>query len=413
MDTVDRHPTDWRRRLDGARRDRRVRSLILALAAGIILVVLIAATNSVTGAARTISDDASALSETDEAIRAATVARTLTVLAALAMNDGTSPPSIDDINEANAILAGDSSPENTRFRSAVDDAVARIETGRVPLPEQIADVENSFGELLDVQMTRRAELADALTGSEDRLNQISSLSGLALLFVVPALAIGVYRAITKPEIEQRALAHTAAETTRTNRHRLGAIAEGLSGVRNALRLNAPAALVDQRVAEVAALAGIGADGELRRRDTFDVRAATATAVNRVEVNEAVPITGDAPEISVDHEQFITMVAGLIGCVAGRQSPIIRIDEVDAHAVVRITTPDVIADLALADAPEVFAGEVHTLDEQRIAAARSLATDLGATITAIDDGRFTGFELRLPVSAGSIERRHAPEPIGAR
>ncbi|MEM8709108.1 MAG: hypothetical protein AAGE98_21785, partial [Actinomycetota bacterium] len=219
MDMVDRHPTDWRRSLAAARSDRRVRSLLVALGAGVVLITLIAATNSVVGAARTISEDATSLSQTDEQIRAATVARTLTVLAAVAANDGSTAPSVDEIADATAVLGGDSSPAARRFRSAIDDVMTIIETGRVPLPEQVAEVENAFGEFVDQLVLEREGLADDLAASESRLNQISSLAGLALLFVVPTLAIGVYRAISRPDVEQRALAHAAAVGNRTNDHR--------------------------------------------------------------------------------------------------------------------------------------------------------------------------------------------------
>ncbi|MEO0493949.1 MAG: hypothetical protein AAF081_11085 [Actinomycetota bacterium] len=394
MNLVDRHPTDWRRAVAAARSDRRVRSLLVALAAGVILITLIGATNSVVGAARSISNDARALSETDEEIRAATVARTLTVLSAVAVADGTTPPAVDEIDQAVDILAGDSRADTRRFIDAVDEVTTVVETGRAPLPEQVAEVENAFGELIDRLVLDREDLADALTASESRLNQISSLAGLALLFVVPTLAIGVYRAISRPDAEQRALAHAAAIDHRLNEHRRRAVAEGIRDARQVIAMKAPAAVVDQRLAEATALAGVGADGTLRRRRRVDLRTAAASAINRTEMVDALAVTGGASPVVADEDQVVALLASLLGTVAGRRNPSLQLRDDGEHATLTMLTADAIPDLERLDDPQVFGAELDSSDARRVAAARELATDLGASVQAFDDGAHTGFVVRF-------------------
>ena len=397
MDMVDRHPTDWRRSLAARRGSRHARSLLVALAAGIVLVTLIAATNSVVGAARNISDDATALSETDEQIRAATVARTLTVLAAVAVNDGTTAPSLDEIEAATDVLRSDSASDSQRFRDAVDDTVTTIETGRVPLPEQIAEVENSFGQLLDRLVLDREALGDGLATSESRLNQISSLAGLALLFIVPTLAIAIYRAISRPDVEQRAMAHAAAVDSRITTNRLSAVAAGIQDVRHALGLRAPVAVTDQRLAEINALVGVGADGSLRRRRAVDLRTAAASAINRVELIDAIPVTGSTGPVVVDEDQAVTLFAALLGTIAGRRSPSIQMTDDGTHAVVTVRSAEPVPDLERVDEPELFGEPLASTAARRIGAARSLALDLGVDLERFEDGAHHGYRIRFQLA----------------
>lgn len=400
MDTVDRHPADWRRRLSAARGDTRVRSLLVALGAGLVLVLLIGATNSIVGAARSISTDANRLSQTDESIRAGTVARTLSVLAAVAANEGAEASSFSEIDEAVDILDSDPSIEARRFVVAVEELMALIEEGGVPLPEQVAEVENSFGAFIADQMATREGLAADLASSEARLGQVSSLAGLALLFIVPTLSIGVYRALTRPDVQRHSLAHAAAAADQRNTARLRGLARGLAAMRGTAGLDVPPALADQQLAELAALAGLGADGAVRRREEVDLRMAVASALNRIDAGQSVAISGGSATVLGDTGQIVTMIAGLLACTTTHRNARIAIATSDLGAHVEATATDHLPALDRLDDPSPWERPIEGIDDRRVTAALLLARDADVVIRRVEQDGRVGFRIDFPELAAA-------------
>ncbi|GEM_PF-2484783 len=376
-----------------------MRSLVIALMAAIILVLMVAATNSVVSSARAISRDANALSRTDEAIRAATVARTMTILAAVAVNDGTTPPSLDEIDAAVEILRLDTRTpvESQAFTTAVTTLTDAISTGTRPAPDQVAGVENSFQDLLDAQVLSRSTLTSILESSENRLNRFSTLAGLALLFVVPTLSIAVYRGLTRPDIESQALALAANRDALRRDNQLRAVAQSVSELRTTITHNVAPAVADQRLAETAALVGVGADGALRRRRATDLRMAAASAVNRVEHFEMIPVHGESALVVADDEQLATMVAALLATIADNRDPMIQISSRDGLAKVTVSTCDVIDRANEISDPRPFNSPVDTAFGRHLASARSFAADLGVVITQLGEDDRGGFEVVFPLA----------------
>ncbi|RMH70693.1 MAG: hypothetical protein D6683_15035, partial [Actinomyces sp.] len=273
---LDADAAAWARRAGATRGSRRRRSLVVAVAAGAILVVLVAATNTVVGAARRISTDANALSRTDESIRAATVGRTLAVVAAVTTSrDPAAPVPRDEIDEAIAVLADDDDPEAAALVAALTDLVDQL-GGRVE-PAAVAAVENAYRAHLAAAGERRDDLATALENSSRHLDDISRLAGLALLFVVPALAVGVHQGLTRPDKRMATIAHAADVADRRRRHRDAALDRVLRRARAGVADGAPPAVVDQALAEARALLG---DIGPTARSSVDLRQVAADAVAR-------------------------------------------------------------------------------------------------------------------------------------
>ncbi|MEM7139684.1 MAG: hypothetical protein AAF548_01550 [Actinomycetota bacterium] len=420
MEMVDPQPSDWRRVLSRGRRDRRLRSLLVAVASGVILITLIAATNSVVGAARAISSDARSLSETDESIRAATVARTLVVLAAIAVEDGEPSPDMAEVETALDILAANAPLATRDFSLAVSSLADNLATagtddqvGVAPDPALVAQVENQFVTSFDALVAERDALAAALGDSEGRLDDISTLAGLALLFVVPTLSIAVYRAVTRPDLDHAAAAHAADIRTRRDGRRRAAIAESLAALRTTLGLGASPLVVEQQLREMSAMAGVGVDGAIRSREHIDLRTALVSAVNRVELDGSIPIAGDDGRVHADEAQLITMFAALIGSASVARDRRIDIHREGGHLVAVISAigtwpvEESLGTAATWDAP------VDSLASRRLIAARTLASDLDATITPVNlDGR-PGVRVALDVIDPTLTPRSTEWELATR
>jgi len=273
------------------RKDRRIRSVTIAVAASLALVITVASTNSVVSAARSITRDSSSLSETDAAIRSATVARTLTVLSAVAVQEGSSPPSLGEIRVAVDDLAsrsGASGPA-AAFVEAEDAILAALSQGVAATPQQVASVENTFQSLLGAQLNRRKDLAAALVDSQDRLDRMSLLAGVALLFIVPAVAIFVYRGLTKPDLTQAGLLHQADIDQRLNRNRSTLVSREINRIRGEVD-RASWSELSRQLDELSALAGVGLDGAAHDREPVDLRRAIANAIARTDLT--MTISGD-------------------------------------------------------------------------------------------------------------------------
>ncbi len=304
---LDPRPGDWARHAGTTRRSRRRRSLVVTVAAAAILVVLVAATNNVVAAARTISADAAALSRTDESIRAATVARTLAVVAAVT---STRAPAAavprDEIADALAVLDDDDDPEAAELVAAIEDLVSRVGTGVDAAT--VARVENAYRAHLAATTTRRNALAAALQDSSHHLDDISRLAGLALLFVVPALAVGVHQGLTRPDRTMTALAHAADVEDRRRRLRDRDIGHLLARARRGLRDGEPPAVIDQYLAEARALSGEVAVGA---RHTVDLGRTAAEAVGRLPESATVTVTGPDVTVWIDDGSLRALIAALL------------------------------------------------------------------------------------------------------
>lgn len=420
---LDADAAAWARRAGATRSSRRRRSLVVAVAAGAILVVLVAATNTVVGAARRISTDANALSRTDESIRAATVGRTLAVVAAVTTSrDPAAHVPREEIDEAIAVLADDDDSEAAALVAALTDLLDQL-GGRVE-PAAVAAVENAYRAHLAAAGERRDELAAALEDSSRHLDDISRLAGLALLFVVPALAVGVHQGLTRPDRRMATIAHAADVAERRRRHRDAALDRVLRRARSGVAGDASPAVVDQALSEARALLG---DVGPTARSSVDLRQVAADAVARRPGDTRAEIDGPRVRVWEDADALRTLVAALLATVGpppgdgARATVPPRIvvergpDGDEARATLTVLGgPEAPADVG--DDPELadLAGATADVDPDARAAAlvaRRLAAALGLTIERVADAGREGWRLILAVDPRA--ERHEPlSAVGA-
>ena len=377
-------------------RRRRLRSVIIAMAASIALIVTVAATNSVVSAARAITRDSSSLSETDGAIRSATVARTLTVLAAVAVQDGSNSPDITEARTAVDDLAARSNlaGPGQAFVDATNSTLTSIQQGLKVSPQQVAAIENTFHTLLTAQLSQRSDLATALAASQKQLDQMSKLAGVALLFIVPVVAIFVYRGLTKPDLTQARLIHRADLDQRDERNQRTALAHRVTSAKAALE-HASTAEMRRRLAEISAIIGPGFDGNARDQMPVDVRGAIAKAVLVQDSTRTITVSGDLALAIADESSLVDLLGLLLVCIDGLESPAIVVKETSGNVVVSVSGVGSITQSAVLEGPRIWDHELDDDLDVRLAAARSLAEAGGSRIRQLTKGGRCGFTVVIP------------------
>ncbi len=377
--------------------------MTIAVAASLALVITVASTNSVVSAARSITRDSSSLSETDAAIRSATVARTLTVLSAVAVQEGSTPPSLDEIRVAVDDLAARSAASGpaAAFVEAEVAILGALGRGVAVTPQQVALVENTFQTLLDTQLSRRDDLAAALADSQDRLDQMSLLAGVALLFIVPAVAISVYRGLTKPDLAQAGLLHQADIDQRLSRNRSTLVSREIKRIRREVD-RASWSELSRQLDELSVLAGVGLDGAAHDRVPVDLRGAIAKAIARTDLT--MTVSGDPVLAIADESDLVTMFSALLSCLDGLDDPVALVRENDGNAEVSLSGVGSIDVSEVLDGPRLWDHEPAGRVDTHLAAARSLADAGGVRIRQVSKGERSGFKIVMPATV--------PETSGA-
>jgi len=314
---------------------------------------------------------------------------------------------VDDLASRNA-----SPGPAAEFVDAEHAILGTLSQGIVVPPQQVASVENTFQALLSAQLGRRSDLASALKASQDRLDQMSLLAGVALLFIVPAVAIFVYRGLTKPDLNQASLIHQADIDQRQNQNRGILVGHELRRIRAEIDRVSGAEL-SQQLAELSALAGAGLDGAARNRAPVDIRGAIAKAMMRLD--STVTISGDTVLTTADEPDLVTMLGALLACIDGLDDPVAVIKEHNGNAEVSLSGVGTIEASSILDGPSLWDQAPTGRVESRLAAARSLAEASGARIRQVSKSGRSGFKIVMPVAVsdvGDIEQRLGGESAAA-
>ncbi|HLA67672.1 MAG TPA: HAMP domain-containing sensor histidine kinase [Acidimicrobiia bacterium] len=209
---------------------RRGRLAALTLGAGVAIVVVFALVFSIAYGSRGVAAHAAALHNADEALRAATVARSQSGLAAhlsilerdfefdagdgIDLSESETRLALDDLESAlqgmsdatGNVDAGIQSSAAT-FSVTVGDVLDRLDAGDVDGAEAIAveSLDRSFRALIGYVVVERDHQAGEVAAANALMGRIGDIARFLVAFLVPTAAIVIYRELSRRQQRQRDL----------------------------------------------------------------------------------------------------------------------------------------------------------------------------------------------------------------
>jgi signal transduction histidine kinase len=193
---------------------------------GVALVLVFALVFSVAFGSKGIAEHADALHNTDEALRAATVARSQAGLAThltlletefgfdaaegIEVSTGEARIALEDLEASLAVLgAGDTAlgTAGATFVETLGGILEELSAGNLPEASSIASerLEADFRAFVDIVVSMRNEQATAVASANALMGRIGDVARFLVAFLVPTAAIVVYRELIKRQQEQKEL----------------------------------------------------------------------------------------------------------------------------------------------------------------------------------------------------------------
>lgn len=419
----------------GATRERasRAPAVITALVLVGVLVVLASSVFSIASRSRSVARGSVVLHSLNEGLRAATVARAQIVFAAyLAESDaaygtrsrgaigvalGEARAGLTDLSVAVAALPEGtldpiSSAAVTDFTDLAGETVSLVEAGKASDARVLVrdGLVPAFAEARDRIVDRRDQALEDVTGVGRLLGRLGNLASFVITFLLPSVAVLVYRQLRKRSRHSVELAVELARERGQAERRDRSVLQQLDALR--LELDAVAGLPVDRQAPTArrvavtagSLASVALGPEQLAFGRVELVSALHGAVRELRLaGIAIDLRGAEGAAWTDAEALRSALLALVVDAHERGATEILVDAVDAdgHATIAIAHDG--ARLPAAERDALF---VRATPEQRIAveaceapvrllAALQATEAAGGTLTPVDGTLRSGYALRFP------------------
>lgn len=427
------HPTDWKLRANVLGASYRRRAAISIVAAVVLVALLSGAALSLVSSARGVSAEAQDLSNVDELLRTAAIARSQVAVASLGFELETEaglsapgPTTLLAIDEADVALdrlaASGQQVETltglvTAFTGPAGELTTALRAGSPPEATARIAAEDAYAALSQAALELRETSNEVLASDGERMAALGRIAGLIISLAVPALGVLAYRLLTVPPSTTVELAHAADTTDRRARRHAAAVRSTVVELERALgsdtgadgdwdgeRSWANAAGAARRLRALAEVAD-GAPAALRPVDIeLDIIGPIRQAGLHID-----RVTGEAARVMTDPDRMVAATSALLTLARRRDGAPTQIDlDTDGDgATIAIGLRAGPLDATLMQPGLDLPGDEA---DWSLAIADWLVTSVAGSLTtaARDDGQ--ALVLRLPLAAApapGVGERSAP------
>jgi hypothetical protein len=203
---------------------RRRRGATVAIGSGAVVLLLVMGVFSVASTSRSVAQESSKVHALDEILRSITVIRaqlgfglvledldrTTAIDASSAANAAADDvaASIEDLDRSVDFIADDldgfdrrTSAAISSFKDRIDQIRIEASTTALPTEELIASFESAYDETILFVSSERDIALGLVADADADLSRLGTLVNFLVAFVVPTVAFGIYRALTRPETD--------------------------------------------------------------------------------------------------------------------------------------------------------------------------------------------------------------------